>query len=288
MLSLVRPAKPGSVSAQPTAPTPRRGHVVIDRLRVSFGAGDQARVAIDDLSLDVPPGEFVCILGPSGCGKSTVLNAIAGFMSPGSGRLAVDGEPVAKPGADRGMVFQQPTLFPWKTVLENIAFGPLMSGRAWADAESTARSFMGMVGLLGFEKHYPAQLSGGMQQRVGIARALANHPRVLLMDEPFGALDAQTRAMMQEALLGIWNEFHTTVLFVTHDIDEAVFLGDRVVVMSASPGRILADIRGELPRPRVPDIAFTPEFIRIKKQCFDLIRTESLRAFEQQTQGRGA
>jgi NitT/TauT family transport system ATP-binding protein len=264
---------------------PRLGHVVIDRLRISFGAGDQARPAIDALSLEVPPGEFVCILGPSGCGKSTVLNAIAGFMSPSSGSLTVDGDRIAKPGADRGMVFQQPTLFPWKTVLENIAFGPLMSGRAWADAESTARSFMGMVGLLGFEKHYPAQLSGGMQQRVGIARALANYPRVLLMDEPFGALDAQTRAMMQEALLGIWSAFHTTVLFVTHDIDEAVFLGDRVVVMSAGPGRVLADIRVALPRPRAPDIAFSPQFTRIKKQCFDLIRTESLRAFEQQAAG---
>jgi NitT/TauT family transport system ATP-binding protein len=284
MLSVVR--KTGSRPPAPTAAgsaAPRHGHVVIDRLSIRFGAGEQARSAVEAFSLDVPPGEFVCILGPSGCGKSTVLNAIAGFVTPASGRLAVDGEAVAKPGADRGMVFQQPTLFPWKTVLENVAFGPLMSGSAWADAESTARSFMGMVGLLGFEKHYPAQLSGGMQQRVGIARALANYPRVLLMDEPFGALDAQTRVMMQEALLGIWNEFHTTVLFVTHDIDEAVFLGDRVVVMSAGPGRILADIRIDLPRPRVPDIAFTPEFTRIKRQCFELIRTETLRAFEQQS-----
>jgi NitT/TauT family transport system ATP-binding protein len=288
MLSVVRAAETQpAVPATAGPPTPRHGHVVIDRLSIRFGSGEQARPAVETLSLDVPPGEFVCILGPSGCGKSTVLNAIAGFVTPAAGTLTVDGEAVAKPGADRGMVFQQPTLFPWKTVIENIAFGPLMSGRAWADAESTARSFMGMVGLLGFEKHYPAQLSGGMQQRVGIARALANYPRVLLMDEPFGALDAQTRVMMQEALLGIWNEFHTTVVFVTHDIDEAVFLGDRVVVMSAGPGRILADIRVDLPRPREPDLAFTPEFTRIKRQCFDLIRTESLRAFEQQSPRHG-
>ncbi len=283
MLTLVRstPARRAS-PASTMLPAPRHGHVVIDGLSIRFGDGASARVAIEGVSLDVPPGEFVCILGPSGCGKSTVLNAVAGFLPASSGTLAVDSEPVVKPGADRGMVFQQPTLFPWKSVLQNIAFGPLMAGRAWADAESTARTFMGMVGLAGFEKHYPAQLSGGMQQRVGIARALANYPRVLLMDEPFGALDAQTRVMMQEALLGIWSEFHTTVLFVTHDIDEAVFLGDRVVVMSASPGRILADIRVELPRPREPDMAFAPEFTRIKKQCFNLIRAESLRAFAQQ------
>ena len=272
------------------APTigPARGHVAIEHLRVSFGAGPQARTVVDDVSLEVRPGEFVCILGPSGCGKSTMLNAVAGFVPTGAGSIAVDGEPVGKPGADRGMVFQQPTLFPWKTVLANVAVGPLMAGRARAEAEATARRFIAMVGLAGFEAHHPAQLSGGMQQRVGIARALANYPRVLLMDEPFGALDAQTRAMMQEALLAIRAEFQTTVLFVTHDIDEAVFLGDRVVVMSASPGRLIADIPVGLPRPRASDIAFSAEFTRIKRQCFTLIRAESLRAFEQQTQGRSA
>ena len=284
MLALVRKLPSPASSAAPTL-RPRNGHVAIDGLTIAFGAGGEERAAVAALSLDVPPGEFVCILGPSGCGKSTVLNAVAGFVTPAAGSVTVDGEPIVRPGADRGMVFQQPTLFPWKTVLQNIAYGPLMSGRSGTDAESTARSFMGMVGLLGFEKHYPAQLSGGMQQRVGIARALANYPRVLLMDEPFGALDAQTRAMMQEVLLGIWNAFHTSVLFVTHDIDEAVFLGDRVVVMSAGPGRVLADIRVPLPRPRAPEIAFSAEFIRIKKHCFDLIRTESLRAFEQQARG---
>jgi NitT/TauT family transport system ATP-binding protein len=270
------------------APSPRRGHIAIEHLSVGFGAGAQARRVVDDVSLEVLPGEFVCILGPSGCGKSTMLNAVAGFVPPDAGSITVDGEAVGKPGADRGMVFQQPTLFPWKTVLENITVGPLMAGQSRADAERTARRFIGVVGLGGFEKHHPAQLSGGMQQRVGIARALANYPRVLLMDEPFGALDAQTRAMMQEALLGIRAEFQTTVLFVTHDIDEAVFLGDRVVVMSASPGRLIADIAVGLPRPRTPDIAFSSEFTRIKKQCFTLIRAESLRAFEQQTPGHGA
>jgi NitT/TauT family transport system ATP-binding protein len=274
--------------ASVAAPSPRRGHVAIEHLGVSFGIGRQVRPAVDDVSIDVPPGEFVCILGPSGCGKSTVLNAVAGFVPAGAGSITVDGEPVGKPGADRGMVFQQPTLFPWKTVLQNVAVGPLMAGQSRAEAEQTARRFVGMVGLAGFETHYPGQLSGGMQQRVGIARALANNPRVLLMDEPFGALDAQTRAMMQEALLGIWADFHTTVLFVTHDIDEAVFLGDRIVVMSASPGRVIDDIPVGLPRPRAADIAFSAEFTRIKKHCFTLIRAESLRAFEQQTQGRSA
>src|SRR5208282_3219666 len=158
-------------------------------------------------------------------------------------------------------VFQEPTLLPWATALRNVALGPIIAGQGNTIGEATARTFLGMVGLGEFEHHYPSQLSGGMQQRVGIARPLANYPRVLLMDEPFGALDAQTRAMMQEALLGSWTEFHTTALCVTLDIDEAVVLGDRVVVMSASPGRILADIRGELPRSSVPDIAFSPEFI---------------------------
>jgi NitT/TauT family transport system ATP-binding protein len=277
-------AAPSSVASR----GPARGHVAIEHLAVRFGAGAQARLAVDDVSLDVPAGEFVCILGPSGCGKSTVLNAVAGFVAPGAGSIAVDGEPVGKPSADRGMVFQQPTLFPWKNVLQNVMVGPLMAGQSRAAAERTARGFIAMVGLVGCEAHYPAQLSGGMQQRVGIARALANNPRVLLMDEPFGALDAQTRAMMQEALLGIRAEFQTTVLFVTHDIDEAVFLGDRVIVMSASPGRLIADIQVGLPRPRAPEIAFSPEFTRIKKQCFTLIRAESLRAFEQQSPGRGA
>jgi NitT/TauT family transport system ATP-binding protein len=179
-------------------------------------------------------------------------------------------------------VFQQPTLFPWKTVLENIAYGPRVAGRTRGEADRIARHFMDMVGLSAFADYYPQALSGGMQQRVGIARALANSPNVLLMDEPFGALDAQTRAMMQEVLLGIWEELRTTVLFVTHDIEEAIFLADRVLIMSAGPGRIIDEVRVTLSRPRHADVVYAGEFVRLKRHCAGLIRTESLRAFQQQ------
>jgi NitT/TauT family transport system ATP-binding protein len=177
------------------------------------------------------------------------------------------------------MVFQQYSLFPWKTVKENVAFGPKIAGKA---ADSVANTFLEMVGLTRFANRYPAELSGGMQQRVGIARALANYPRVLLMDEPFGALDAQTRVVMQENLLKIWNEFGTTVIFVTHDVDEAIFLADRVLIMSASPGRIIADLSVDLPRPRLPEMTSEPAFLELKRKCVAQIRVESVKAFEQQ------
>jgi NitT/TauT family transport system ATP-binding protein len=180
------------------------------------------------------------------------------------------------------MVFQQHSLFPWKTVCENVAFGPLMAREGRERALSTARSFLEMVGLSAYENKFPGVLSGGMKQRVGIARALANYPNVLLMDEPFGALDAQTRLVMQENLLQIWGEFGITVIFVTHDIDEAVFLADRVVVMSASPGRLIADIHVDLPRPRSVHVTSSTVYVRTKQQCLDLIRAESKRAFEMQ------
>jgi sulfonate transport system ATP-binding protein len=203
-------------------------------------------------------------------------------VKPGSGQIRVDGEKVTRPGPDRGMVFQQYSLFPWKTVKDNVAFGPLVAGQSHTEAEAVARTFLDMVGLLRFANRYPSELSGGMQQRVGIARALANYPRVLLMDEPFGALDAQTRQMMQENLLNIWSEFGTTVLFITHDIDEAIFLADRVLIMSASPGRIIADLTVALPRPRLPEVTAEPAFFELKRQCIARVRAESLKAFEQQ------
>jgi NitT/TauT family transport system ATP-binding protein len=181
------------------------------------------------------------------------------------------------------MVFQQHSLFPWKTVCDNVAFGPLMAKKGKDEARRIARTFIEMVGLSSYANSYPGKLSGGMKQRVGIARALANYPNVLLMDEPFGALDAQTRTMMQENLLQIWGEFGITVIFVTHDIDEAVFLADRVVVMSASPGKLIADIKVELPRPRDASMVSSEEYIATKKKCMDLIRAESLRAFELQS-----
>jgi NitT/TauT family transport system ATP-binding protein len=269
----------------PKAVQDRPGRLVIENVRVAFAARSGARVAVDQFSLDIPPGQFVCVLGPSGCGKSTVLNVVAGFVKPAAGRVEIDGVDVVEPGPDRGIVFQEPTLLPWATALRNVALGPIIAGQGNTIGEATARTFLGMVGLGEFEHHYPSQLSGGMQQRVGIARALANYPRVLLMDEPFGALDAQTRAMMQEALLGVWSEFHTTVLFITHDIDEAIFLGDRVVVMSASPGRIVADIPVALPRPREARMQFSDAFRDIKQRCFDLIRAESRQAFARADSG---
>ncbi len=259
------------------------GHIRIQDVSVVFEAPGQRHIAVESSNLDIRPGEFVCLLGPSGCGKSTLMNAVAGFVRPATGVVTVDGEPVTRPSPKRGMVFQQHSLFPWKTVLRNVMFGPLMAGEAPIAAESTARTFLDMVGLTAFADRYPMTLSGGMQQRVGIARALANYPSVLLMDEPFGALDAQTRSMMQENLLKLWEDFKITVLFVTHDIDEAVFLGDRVVVMSAAPGRIIADFKVDIERPRTSDALLSTEFMRIKKQCMDLIRQESMLAFEQQS-----
>ena len=263
-----------------------RGRIQVRDLYVEFERRGEVFSAVQRANLEIEPGEFVCLLGPSGCGKSTLLNSVAGFVPPTRGELLLDGAAIGGPGPDRGMVFQQHSLFPWKTVQENVAFGPLMAGRTRTEAGSLARTFLSLVGLSAQAGAYPATLSGGMQQRVGIARALANYPSVLLMDEPFGALDAQTRSMMQESLLDIWSEFRNTVLFVTHDIDEAVFLGDRIVVMSASPGRIIADISVDLPRPRGQDLLTTPAFTDIKRECLELIRRETLKAFEQQN-GRG-
>ncbi len=257
-----------------------RGAISIEGVSIAFSRGTEQTIAVAETSVAVKPGEFVAILGPSGCGKSTLLNSVAGYIQPTAGRILVDGEPVSGPGPDRGMVFQQYSLFPWKTVRENVAFGPRIQGRAYPHA--VADTFIDMVGLTKFANRYPKELSGGMQQRVGIARALANYPRVLLMDEPFGALDSQTRHMMQENLLQIWEEFGITVLFVTHDIDEAVFLGDRVLVMSASPGRIIADIPVDLPRPRSPELTVDDGFLKLRRLCHEHIRAESLKAFEQQ------
>lgn len=257
---------------------PDKGHIEIGNVTVDFGGS----LAVSDATLDIKPGEFVCLLGPSGCGKSTLMNTVAGFVKPSTGSVLVDGEEVKGPGVDRGMVFQQHSLFPWKTVCDNVAFGPLMTKNHREDSRITARAFLEMVGLSAYADKFPGVLSGGMKQRVGIARALANYPSVLLMDEPFGALDAQTRLMMQENLLQIWSEFGITVIFVTHDIDEAVFLADRVVVMSASPGRLIADITVNLPRPRDVEMSTSPEYAQIKHECLELIRSESKRAFEMQ------
>jgi NitT/TauT family transport system ATP-binding protein len=259
-----------------------KGQIAVDEVSITFGSGKDAHLAVQPTSIDIKAGEFVCILGPSGCGKSTLLNAIAGYVKPTTGAVLVDGVKVDKPGPDRGMVFQQYSLLPWKTVDENVAFGPKMAGASRASAGSTANTFLELVGLKKFGNRYPQELSGGMQQRVGIARALANYPSVLLMDEPFGALDAQTRLMMQESLLDIWKQFGTTVVFVTHDVDEAVFLADRVLIMSAAPGRIIEEVRVKLPRPRSTDMASTPEYIQPRQFCLDTITAENRKAFEDQ------
>lgn len=260
----------------------KKGRVKLENISVNYKTRGNLVTAIENTSIEIEPGEFVCLLGPSGCGKSTLLNCVAGFVKPNSGKITVDGELIKQPGPDRGMVFQQYSLYPWKTVIENIAFGPKVTGRGSKSPETTANNFLEMIGLTKYAKHYPNELSGGMQQRVGIARALANYPRVLLMDEPFGALDSQTRLIMQENLLRLWREFGTTVIFVTHDVDEAVFLSDRIIVMSSNPGRVIKDIKINLERPRNTNTTTSTRFVELRKICLDLIRDESLKVFESQ------
>lgn len=267
----------------PAGETPARGAAIsVDNVSILFGIGENTFVAVDRVSTEIAAGEFVCIVGPSGCGKSTLLNAIAGLEHATSGAVRVDGAVVTGPAAQRGMVFQQPALFPWKSVRENVAYGPRMAGLSNDDARQVADGLLEMVGLAAFGDKRPQTLSGGMQQRVAIARALANTPSILLMDEPFGALDAQTRAMMQENLLQIWHQVGITVVFVTHDIDEAIFLADRILVMSAGPGRFVQEIAVDIDRPRTPEIAVDPRYVDIKRQSLEIIRRESTRAFEQQ------
>ena len=242
--------------------------------------GGRPTRAIEPTSLRVSDAEFICILGPSGCGKSTLLRIVAGLDRPTTGRVLLDGEPVVGPGADRGMVFQSYTLFPWLTVEDNIGFGLREKGLGPAERGRIASHYVERVGLRGFERHYPKMLSGGMQQRTALARALANDPKVLLLDEPFGALDNQTRALMQELLLGIWEADKKTVLFVTHDIDEAIFMANRVAVMTARPGRIKSDIAIDLPHPRHYTIKTSAEFSAYKARLTEEIRVESIRAAE--------
>ncbi|AWO92637.2 ABC transporter ATP-binding protein [Bradyrhizobium diazoefficiens] len=253
----------------------------VSSLSIVFDTNRGQTIAVDRVSFDVAPGEFVCIVGPSGCGKSTVLNTIAGLEVPFEGDILVEGSRVYGPRPDVGMVFQQPHLFPWKSVRRNIAHGPRMLGKSRTEANAIADDLIAMIGLKRFADAYPNTLSGGMQQRVAIARALANQPRVLLMDEPFGALDAQTRAVMQDNLLELRDRIKATIVFVTHDIDEAIVLADRVLIMSAGPGRILREVAVKLPRPRSSAVMVEPTYLSLKKDCLDVIRAEGLRAFNQ-------
>ncbi|CAN1600320.1 ABC transporter ATP-binding protein [Pseudomonas mediterranea] len=250
------------------------GRIDIRQLSIVLGTRAQAFEAVQGLDCQLEAGQFVCVLGPSGCGKSTLLGALAGHLQPRAGTLNVDGVPVSGPSPQRGMVFQQHTLFPWRSVRDNVAFGLKMRGLGKAERYRAADEILALVGLEGFAGHWPDQLSGGMQQRVEIARVLVNRPRLLLMDEPFGALDALTRLHMQELLLDIWTRIRTTVVFVTHDIDEALFLADRLLVMSPRPGRIIEDLRLDFARPRTTELVTHPEFTRLKRHCLELLRHE--------------
>jgi NitT/TauT family transport system ATP-binding protein len=256
-------------------PAPAKPRLRLDHVTINFGRG--GRPAVDDVSLEIAAGEFVALLGPSGCGKSTLLNVFAGFRAPSRGRVLLDETPHTGPSAHCGVVFQKHSLFPWMSVIENVAFGPRRLG--FSDPLGIARELLEMVGLADVADQWPSSLSGGMQQRVGIARALATRPPVLLMDEPFGALDAQTRALMQEELLAIWDKLGPTVVFVTHDIEEAIFLADRVIVMETLPGRIAREIPIPFARPRAPEITDLPAFIERRREIADIIRIESRKAF---------
>jgi ABC-type nitrate/sulfonate/bicarbonate transport system ATPase subunit len=249
----------------------------VSRTFVGVRGGSPTR-ALEPTALTVADNDFICILGPSGCGKSTLLRIVAGLDFPTTGQVLLDGDPVTRPGPDRGMVFQSYTLFPWLTVRENICFGLREKGVAKGQQDRIVAHYIERVGLRGFEAHYPKMLSGGMQQRTALARALANDPKILLLDEPFGALDNQTRALMQELLLGIWEVDRKTVLFVTHDIDEAIFMANRVAVMTARPGRVKSDVRIELPHPRHYTVKTTPEFSAYKARLTEEIRVESIKA----------
>jgi NitT/TauT family transport system ATP-binding protein len=254
-----------------------RLHINDVALRFGPKRGNEV-TALERISLDVADQEFAVIVGPSGCGKTSLLRLVAGLIEPTEGSITLDGTLVTGPGPDRGMVFQSYTLFPWLTVRHNVEFGLKIAGVPPAERARVASRFIMQVGLEGFEDAYPKHLSGGMMQRVALARALANDPAILLMDEPFGALDSQTRSLMQELLLGLWQNAHKTVLFITHDIDEAILLGDRVHVMTARPGRIKECIEVKIARPRSADTLTSAEFIAIKRRIMALIHDEAVRA----------
>ncbi len=247
-----------------------------------FGKGPQAVQALDPVDLAIVDGDFVCIVGPSGCGKSTLLNILAGFEPATSGSVLLDGQAIRAPGQERGVVFQQGALFEWMTVLDNVAFGPIATGRRRGDAQDTARRYLELVGLAGFAGRYPYELSGGMQQRVAIARALANEPEILLMDEPFAALDHQTRELLQEEIRSIWQRTGKTIIWITHSIDEALFLATHIVVMSARPGRIKAAFTSGFSASPDALVMTSAPFATAKREIVGLLREESLEAQRQE------
>jgi NitT/TauT family transport system ATP-binding protein len=249
----------------------RRVVMAIDHVSREFDSGRGKFLALSNINHVVRARELTCVIGPSGCGKSTLIRILAGLEHTTSGAVMIDGVPVRGPGADRGMVFQNYTLFPWLTVKKNVMFGLKMKGMSSAKMDEAAHRWLDLVGLTQFADSYPSELSGGMKQRVAIARALANQPRILLMDEPFGALDAQTRSSMQAHLLRIWESVDVTILFITHDLDEAIYLSDRIVVLGRDPGRILEVIEVPVPRPRHPDQFLSAHFLATKKRLEELI-----------------
>jgi NitT/TauT family transport system ATP-binding protein len=250
-------------------------------LKKAFSRQGKEVIALENFDLTVGEGEFVAIVGPSGCGKSTFLHMLGGFEPANGGTMRLNGELVSDPGPDRGMLFQEFALYPWRTVIGNILWPLEIQKVPKAERETTVERLISMVGLSQFRNHYPSELSGGMKQRVALARLLALDPKILLMDEPFGALDAQNRELLQEELQQIWNASRKTVLFVTHDIDEAIYLADRVIVFTARPGRIKADIPIDLPRPRAVEIRKTREYNDYRNEIWDLLRGEVLRAREE-------
>ena len=268
------------MSGQPIADGPAGAQPAVELRDVwkAFAKDGRSVEALQGIDLAIAQKEFTAILGPSGCGKSTLLNLVAGFDAPTRGEVLASGEPVAAPSPRRAVVFQESALFPWLSVLENVVFGPKTQGRPPAEYRARAAQILEQVGLAGFDSHYPAELSGGMKQRVGIARVLIMEPQVLLMDEPFGSLDAQTRTLMHELLLEVWERHHQAVLFITHDIEEALLLADSVAVMTARPGRIKKRIKVELPRPRSIEVTTSPVFNALKREVLALIREESMRA----------
>ena len=243
--------------------------ITLNRVAKTF---DGVVEAIRCIDLQIKKQEIYCLLGPSGCGKTTVLNMVAGFERPTAGEILVEGSMVTGPGPDRAVVFQQPTLYPWQTVLQNISFGLRVAGVSSRDAKAQAMSYVGAIGLEGFEERYPYELSGGMQQRVALARAWINTPRVLLLDEPFGALDAQTKIVMQELLLDIWGRVHTTILYITHDVEEAIFLGDRIGIMTQRPALLRAELEVNLRRPRTSTITTDDAFVKLKKEILNILK----------------
>jgi NitT/TauT family transport system ATP-binding protein len=259
-------------------------HIRIENVGKEFREPGRTVIALRGIELTIAPGQLVCLLGPSGCGKSTLLNVVAGFLPPSSGLVVVGDEPVRGPGPDRGMVFQEYALFPWMTVVDNVAFGLRVKGMRRAEARRRALELLGLLGLTEFADRYPKDLSGGMRQRVAIARVLAIDPPVLLMDEPFGALDALTRRSLQDQLLALWTKLRKTILFVTHSIDESLYLADRIVVMTYRPGTIRRDLTVELPRPRDPSSA---AFNALKRELDELVMTEQHRREEAERHGDG-